>query len=190
MNTPAHIIFGAAVFARPGQGRVTLAAVIGGLLPDIPLMLMVGWSLWIAGIPPRTVFGELYFSEPWQRVFAIDHNLFLWGGLTLLGIWAAQRVLTAFAGSGFLHAVIDFLVHHDDARAQLWPLTWYRFRSPVSYWDRAHFGQFFGPAEIAVCLGLSALLWLRFSGWKARGLILLIAFAEVLPGLMFALMLH
>ena len=190
MNTPAHLIFGAAVFARPGQGRVTWAAVIGGLLPDIPLMLMVGWSLWVAQIPVQTVFGQLYFSDGWQRVFAIDHSLLLWGAALTAGVLMARRVLTAFAGSGFLHAALDFLLHHDDARAQLWPLTWWKFRSPVSYWDRAYYGHIFGPVETGVSLLLCLLLWRRFSGWKARGLILAVAGAEMLPGLMFTLMLH
>lgn len=190
MNTPAHIIFGVAVFAQPHQHRVTLAAVIGGFLPDIPLIVMVGWSLFIAGIPPETVFGRLYFSDAWQRVFAIDHSLFVWGGLLLAGLLATRQVVIAFAGSGLLHAAIDFLVHHDDARSQLWPLTWWKFRSPVSYYDGAHYGHIFGPAEIAVCLVLSVVLWRRLTGTAARVLICLLCLAEAVPGLMFALMLH
>ncbi|GAD54647.1 hypothetical protein [Limimaricola cinnabarinus] len=30
MNTPAHLIFGAAAFGRPGHARVTAAALLGG----------------------------------------------------------------------------------------------------------------------------------------------------------------
>lgn len=190
MNTPAHIIFGAAVFAQPCQRRVSLAAVAGGLLPDVPLIVMVGWSLLIAGIPPDIVFGHVYFSGAWQRVFAIDHSLFVWGGVLLAGVLASRPVVTAFAGSGLLHAAIDFLVHHDDARSQLWPLSWWKFRSPVSYYDGAHYGNIFGPAEIAVCLVLSVILWRRFPGTLARGLVVLLFITEAVPGLMFALMLH
>jgi hypothetical protein len=155
----------------------------------VPLILMVGWSLWIVGTPPRTVFGQLYFSDSWQRVLAIDHSLILWGGLLLAAVLMARKALIAFAGSGLLHVAIDFCVHHDDARSQLWPMTWWKFRSPVSYYDRAHYGNWFGPAEIVVSLLLCALLWRRFSGWKVRGAILAIAIAEALPGVLFAVML-
>lgn len=190
MNTPAHVIFGAAAFARPGQSGTTIAAILGGLLPDVPLMLMVGWSLWVANIPAQVVFDQMYFSDAWQQVFAIDHNLLLWSGALTLGLLTGRRILTAFAGSGWLHAVIDFCVHHDDARSQLWPLTWWKFRSPVSYYDRAHYGHLFGPVEIVVSLLMCLVLWRRFYNWKARGLILMIGVAEAAPGLMFALMLH
>lgn len=188
MNTPAHVIFGVAAFGASGSRAVTTAAIIGGFLPDLPLMVMVGWSIWVRNIPPQTVFDNYYFSDQWQAVFRLDHGFFVWGGALLLGLLWRSPVLTAFAGSGFLHAFIDFLVHHDDARAQFWPLSAWKFHSPVSYWDRAHYGQYFGPLEIVICLGLSILLWQRYQGVPARVLIGLIALAEVAPGLMFAMM--
>ena len=188
MNTPAHMIFGAAVFARPGSRWVNAAALLGGLLPDVPLMVMVGWSIWMRGIPAQTVFDSYYFSAEWQAVFRVDHGFLFWGGALVAGLCLRWPVLVAFAGSGFLHAFIDFLVHHDDARAQFWPLTSWKFQSPVSYWDRAHYGQYFGPLEIAVSILLCVLLWQRFQGLPARSLILLAGLAEAAPSIIFAVM--
>jgi hypothetical protein len=56
----------------------------------------------------------------------------------------------AFLASMALHAVADLLTHHDDAHRHLWPLSGWRFASPVSYWDPAHFGAWFAPLECAL----------------------------------------
>ena len=188
MNTPAHLIFAAAAFARPGQRKVNAAAVAGGLLPDLSLYLLAGFALYVQGIPAQVVFGQLYFSDAWQAVFAIDHSLPLWslGLLVTLGLRSAAG--TAFAGSGLLHAAVDFLLHHDDARRQLWPLSDWMFRSPVSYWDPQHYGYIAAPAEFLACLALSVLLWRRFRGGPARALIAAGMAMELAPAIMFAQM--
>ncbi|QFT93833.1 hypothetical protein FIU86_13360 [Roseovarius sp. THAF9] len=74
MNTPAHVIFAAAAFARPFDRRRTVAAVAGGLAPDLSLYVMVGVSLYLLGLDPGYVFGTLCFSDAWQRVFRIDNS--------------------------------------------------------------------------------------------------------------------
>ncbi len=188
MNTPAHLIFAAAAFARPGRRAVNAAALAGGLLPDVPLYLMVGWALYVRGTPPREVFGEMYFSDRWQAIFAIDHSLPLWSLAVLLALVLRSAIGVAFAGSGLLHAVVDFLVHHDDARRQLWPLSTWVFRSPVSYWDSRYYGHIVGPLEIAVCAVLAVLLWRRFSGGAARAMITAGMAMELAPALIFGLM--
>lgn len=188
MNTPAHLIFGATAFARPGRRGVNAAALAGGLLPDVALYLMVGWTLYVRHIPARVVFGEMYFSDRWQAIFAIDHSLPLWSLALLLALVLRSAAGIAFAGSGLLHAIVDFLVHHDDARRQVWPVSTWVFRSPVSYWDPQHFGQIAAPVEVLTCLVLSVMLWRRFAGWPARGLIVAGMAMELAPAVMFALM--
>ncbi len=188
MNTPAHLIFGAAAFARPDRRDVTLAAICGALLPDMSLYLMVGWSLFVREVPPETVFGTYYFSDEWQAVFAVDNSFVIWGAGLLLGLNLRNPVITAFAGAGLLHLGCDFVLHNEDARMQLWPVSTWVFRSPFSYWDRNHHGGIIGPVEIVVSLALCVLLWRRFKSWTARGLILLAAALEAAPGIMFALM--
>ena len=188
MNTPAHLIFGAAVFAWPGDARVNVAAILGALLPDLSLYLLVGWARVVQGIDARVIFGETYFSDLWQGLFAVDNSMPLWGLALVLGLWHRWLVLIAFAGSGLLHLVFDFSLHHDDARRHFWPVSDWVFRSPFSYWDGAHYGYIIGPLEIVASLALCVLLWRRFQGRLARGLIVLGAVAEAAPGIMFALM--
>ncbi|QQA41559.1 cobalamin biosynthesis protein CobQ [Pelagovum pacificum] len=186
MNTPAHLIFGAAAFARPGRPAESTAAIIGALLPDLSLYLLAGWHLFILGTPPETVFGELYFSESWGRVFRIDNSFILWGIALAVGLALKNRVVIALTGAALLHLAFDFPLHHDDGRPHFWPLTSWIFESPVSYWDRRHYGEIVGPIEIGVCLILCLVLWRRFDGWIPRGLILLAGATQLLPLVMWA----
>ncbi len=74
----------------------------------------------------------------------------------------------AFAGSALLHSVIDFLVHREDAHMQFWPLTEWRFVSPVSYWDPAHYGNWFSLFEAALGLVMAVMLFRRYRNVLAR----------------------
>lgn len=179
MNTPAHLILGAAAFARPAERRYLLAALLGGLAPDLSLYLMAGVSLTLLQIPPQVVFGELYFSDAWQTVFAIDNSVLLWGGLLGLAVWRGRAGLTAFAGAGLLHVALDFPLHHDDGRAHFWPLSDWVFESPFSYWDMAHGAGVIGPMEGALCGIATYLLWRRFQGRGPRVFLMLLMAAEL-----------
>ena len=86
---------------------------------------------------------------------------------------------------GLLHcrgdAAVDFFLHNEDARRQFWPLSDYVFRSPVSYWDPARYGQIVAPIEVALVLVLTLLLlWRQRRMWE-RGLILVAATIQILP---------
>ena len=179
MNTPAHLLFGAAAFGRAGRPRVTVAALIGSFVPDLSLYLMVGVSIWGLRIEPRVVFGEYYYSTAWQAVFAVDNSLVLWGIGLALAIWARSAVWIAFTGAAMLHLGMDFLLHNSDARRHFWPITDWVFQSPVSYWDRRHYGDIVGPVEVTASLVLAALLLYRLKSLGMRATIVVIALAEL-----------
>jgi len=159
MNTPAHVLLGAAVFGRAGETRLIWAAVLGALAPDASLYLMAGVSLFVLAIPPQVVFDELYFSDAWQTVFAIDNSFFLWGTLMTLGLWRRSQWLIAFAGAALLHLLLDFPLHADDGRPHFWPLSDWVFASPVSYWDSRYHAAWVAPVTIAICVISYAVIW-------------------------------
>lgn len=161
MNTPAHLILGAAICARPARAAVLWAALLGGLTPDLSLYLMAGVSLVILQIPPQVVFNELYFSDAWQAVFAIDNSVFLWGGLLAIGVWRRWPLLQVFAGAALLHVALDFPLHHDDGRPHFWPLTGWVFESPLSYWDIRQGAAIVAPIEGLVAAIATVALWPR-----------------------------
>ena len=184
MNTPSHMLIGAAIFARPLAPATLIAALAGGLAPDLLMFAMVLWATRVVGVPEHEVFSTLFFSETWQSVFAIDHSFFIWGGLLGLAVWRRQIILRAFAGAGLLHALADFLTHHDDARRQFWPVSDWVFRSPVSYWDARFYGNAFGLFEVALVVTLAAFLCWRLVRWRERLLVLVVAAPVLLPVLM------
>jgi hypothetical protein len=163
---------------QPGS---SVAAFAGGLFPDLPMLIMVLYATRVAGIPEREVFGVAYFSEGWQRVFAIDHSFAIWGPLTICGLWLRLFPMIEFAGSGLAHAAVDFVTHHDDARRQLWPFADWVFRSPVSYWDPAYFGNVVAPMEALLVVVLTVLLVFRLVQWWERLLTMAISSVFLVP---------
>ena len=166
------MLIGAAVFARPVVPSTLVAAMLGGLAPDVPMFALVLFSTRLVGIPQHEVFGDLFYSDSWQAIFAVDHSFFVWGLLLALGHWRRHLILTAFAGAGLLHAATDFVTHHDDARRQFWPVSDWVFRSPVSYWDPNYYGGIIGVFEVGLAGALTVLLCLRLRQWRERLLVL------------------
>jgi hypothetical protein len=190
MNTPAHLIVGVVACGRRGDARVTLAAFLGALVPDVSLYVMTGWSLFVRAVPAKVVFGELYFSERWQSVFAIDNSFPLWTAGLTIALVMQSRLAVAFTGAGLLHLVADFFLHHDDARRMFWPVTNWVFHSPVSYWDPRYHGNIVAPIEVTLSLLLCIVLWRRAATTRGRALVAALALAEALPTLLAAIVPH
>jgi hypothetical protein len=180
VNTPAHLLIGAAAFGRGGGRGVIWAAFAGALLPDLSLYVMAGISIAVLGIPPETVFRELYYSDAWQTVFAIDNSFILWGGLLGLALWRRSSWGIALTGAALLHLALDFPLHHDDGRPHFWPLSGWIFESPLSYWDVRKGARWVAPVELALALGAAATLWVRRPGWVISALILALVVAELM----------
>ena len=159
MNTPAHLLIGGAVFGRGKEKRVVLAAMLGGLLPDLSLFVLAGTSLFLLNIPAQVVFDELYFSPLWQTIFAIDNSFLLWGALLVFALYSKSQWATALCGSALLHLLFDFPLHHDDGRAHFWPSSNWVFESPVSYWDRRQGAALVAPAEALLATIAAVVLW-------------------------------
>jgi len=188
MNTPAHIIFGIAAFGNPDRRAVTTAAIAGAVIPDLSLYLLSGWELLIKGTSATFVFGQMYYSESWQSIFRIDNSFVLWGLLLVVGLMARSAVLIALCSAALVHLTLDFPLHNDDARAHFWPLTNWKFISPVSYWDPKYYGHIVGPVEVGLALVASVYAWRKFSGRVMRGIIAVLALLEVAPIVIFGIM--
>ncbi len=189
MNTPAHLILGSAVFARPDAYKVNVATLTGAFLPDASLYFMFFWHSLVLGTSERIIFDQIYFSPFWQQVFAIDNSVFVWAGLLWIAFLSGRLWAIAFAVSGLLHLALDFPLHHDDGRAHFWPVSDWIFESPVSYWDPQAHGQIMGGIELVLCFALLVVLWRRFSELPARLMIGLAATTILAPPILFALML-
>ena len=181
MNTPTHILMGAAIFAQPGARSKNIAAVAGGVVPDLSIYIMWLTAKFIQGIPERVIWSQLHFSLFWQSLNALSNSIPLYLLILGLGVWRKWTVGIVFSGSALAHMGSDFLLHHDDAHRHFWPLTDWRFRSPVSYWDPHYHGNTMSIVEVCFAVVLIVALWRRFDAFWLRGLLAaaLLSFAAV-----------
>lgn len=148
------------------------AGLVGGLTPDVPMLTII-FTLMASGVSGQTIFNELYWQRWWQITNAVSHSFLLWGGLLLFGLYMRQSLLAIYVGSAFLHSCIDFLVHRGDAHMSFWPLTNYKFMSPVSYYESDHYGIWFSLFDSALGIVMALTLGLRFKNRIVRGLLAL-----------------
>ena len=165
MNTPAHILLGAAVFGRNRGLWVMGAAMAGSAAPDLSLYVLAGTSLFLLGLSPETVFGTLYYSDAWQTVFAVDNSFFVWGLLLGIALWRKSSWGIAFCAAALLHIGLDFPLHHNDGRPHFWPLSDWVFQSPISYWDPRQGGLWVGPLSVILSLVAAFLILRQGYGW-------------------------
>ena len=173
------MLIGTAVFGRGKPKPVILAAMIGAVLPDLSLYLMAGTALFILGIAPQVVFDELYFSQAWQTVFAVDNSFVVWGLLLALALYHRVQWAVALTGAAMLHLSLDFPLHHDDGRPHFWPFSDWVFESPVSYWDRARGAMWVAPLELCASLGAAYAIWRQRLGLAMSCLVGVLLAAEV-----------
>ena len=179
MMTQTHLLVAAAMFCRPGRKRRNLAVITGALLPDLAIFILFGFAL-LTGIPQSELWSETYWSEPWQTFVTIGNSAPLY--LALLGAslilaalkdgrpaWQSLPALLALAA--LTHLAGDFPLHNDDAHIHFWPMTDWRFYSPVSYWDPAHYGRWVGLIEGLLSLALIFVLFRRFRDVRVRALL-------------------
>ncbi len=157
--------------------RTAWAAAAGGFAPDLPMLAIVA-ALRMSGHDFGEIFGTLYWSPWWQIANAIGHNFILWTAVILVSLnlrnSEKQRVAfwtnlaLPFAAAALVHSCADFLVHREDAHMHFWPLSQWRFISPVSYWDRNHYGAQFSLFEAALGISMALRLFITFRRWPVR----------------------
>jgi hypothetical protein len=181
VNTPTHLLINWTVAKSiPEANAPSSAVLLGAVAPDLPLYALsiggIAWFRFVKGMPAdevqRHVFGNLFYNDPiWITLHNVLHSPLV---LVVVLVFLYQRLepgafaqswWTWFFASCLLHTLVDIPVHHDDGPLVFWPLNWtYRFSSPVSYWDTAHYGiqMMITEATLAVILaGRLIAQWLR-----------------------------
>ena len=162
MRTYAHSFFTWAL-AKHGAKAGRAAGIAGGVgaaLPDLPAFagtayyvgpqfLKDGWGSMASG----DVLDDIYFHGPFGSTGSVLHSAVPPTALLLLHhVLKRGRPDTRKAVQWFLvgwigHTVADLLTHGDDTRPLLWPISNWRWSSPISYWDPRHYGLQFAAAE-------------------------------------------
>jgi hypothetical protein len=152
MNTPSHLMLSLAVLTRRGEGNeptYVAPAIIGALLPDAPMFVFYAIEKFVLGSSEQEIWNSRYFLTEWQDFFDLFNSVPI-VAVALFVAWKTKHTgwYICFL-SMLLHIACDLPLHHDDGHRHCWPLSDWRFASPVSYWDANHYGR---PAAIAESL--------------------------------------
>ena len=174
MRTFSHAIIVAAIGKRAEVGRGSLFAfVIGSVLPDVPLGVLT--LLAIVNTPDMssamTYMDQAYTSSPlWIALHNTPHSFVVMGLLSVLGYVLIRRRwgrwLLWYAAGATLHIAIDIATHAGDGPMFLYPLSDYRFNSPVSYWNPAYYGRAFTAFEYLLDAALLVYLFIAYRSPK------------------------
>lgn len=166
--TSTHALLALAALSKRGKPKRNLSVLAGSLLPDLAIFLWAPYQSRVNGVSGDEMWNELYFAPPMQNLIAWFNSIPIYAGLLLIGIMARSKIwgklLIVFALAALIHIATDMPVHADDAYRHFWPLSDWRFYSPVSYWDVDHHAAWVGKFDILIALISIAVLWRRFAG--------------------------
>jgi len=169
VNTPAHVALNALLLGRGSWQRHSVAVTAGALLPDLPMLGFYLLERFGRSTPERVIWGQLYFEPSWQAFFDAFNSLPLIALAALFAWRAGATAALAFLASMALHCLADLPLHREDAHAHFWPLTSWRFLSPVSYWDPRHGGFLFLGFELVLLVIAPFVLRRRSAAWGRVG---------------------
>lgn len=180
MNTPTHAILNLAILGRKSRPEWNSPIIWGGLIPDLAMFGFYGWAKLATDMTESQIWGEAYYQPFWQNLFDFWNSI----PLALLGVgmgwWLSRQLRYRSVGitvivcctSIILHCLADLPLHRDDAHRHFWPLTNYRFESPISYWDPAHNGDVFVIFELGLALFASVYVFRLLRSRLTKGLLI------------------
>ena len=181
MMTQTHMLIAAAIFTRPDEKARNGAAMLGGILPDLALYGLLVWGL-SSGLTLGEMFSSRYWSPAWQTAMSPGNSApaFLLIAAIGYGLWRgggrhrqAGLVVAVFGAAALAHIALDFPLHVDDGHTHLWPFSDWKYVSPVSYWDPAHYGNWVRPLELVIGMACLVVLFRRFRARWVRALVII-----------------
>jgi hypothetical protein len=158
VRTYSHALLTYRAFRRLGAPTAT-AASLGAVLPDLPAIAGAAW-LAAKGLGrfsrkdfETEVCGRSVFAGPDAALHsALPVSMAAVCLPVYPGRGATRNVLLPFLLGWAGHVAADILTHGSDARPPLWPISAYRFESPLSYRERDRHALPFTIAEHAAVL--------------------------------------
>lgn len=145
MRTFSHVVIALAAGNRAKRSS-RLAFAAGSALPDLPLLTLTGVSMltspsWAEGM--KRMHHAYENSSVWIGLHNASHSLAVLVVAALVIIFLktspTRNLLLWTVAGATLHTVTDIVTHANDGPMFLYPLSNFRFQSPVSYWDPGSF---------------------------------------------------
>jgi len=165
MITTTHVVVNALAVKIPTLKKVISkpkAFIFGGLAPDMFLyiasIVMFSYYSLTTNLATDEIFDYIYNDLFFNNIYWLIGQNILHAPFVLIGLYFAAKkfkkykhVLQSFALGAGLHTVIDVFTHHNDGPLVLFPFNLsYRFSSPISYWDPAHYGNILAPIDLTI----------------------------------------
>ena len=139
---------------------------------------MVGFYVWhrVIGTSESVIWSSEYYKPQWQAFFDLFNSVPLIATATLIA-WKLQKpLLVALFVSMLLHAVGDFPLHAEDAHRHFFPLSDWRFISPISYWDPTRFGNWISVIEAIVTVATATFMMVKIPSCRKLAAVLLLIY--------------
>ena len=159
MITPSHAVYGLAFFGKANDMKRNIAVTLGGIAPDSITFLFFIVNHFLMGYSSEMMWDDMFFNSTWRPFINLSHSLILLPFLAFVGYYYGKRLMMFFFMSATVHAMFDFCVHTQDAYAHFWPLSHWRFISPLSYYDPQSYGNVVGLFDSIIVLALITYVW-------------------------------
>ena len=190
MNSPTHSLIALAALAKQGQSRRNWAVFLGALIPDAVIYLWAPYQAFIKQESWPEIWNTLYFEPPMQNLIAYVNSVPIYGALGIAGylgrgkLWG--QLCLVFSLAALLHIAFDLPVHNHDAYRHFWPLSDWRFYSPLSYYETAHHARWVSLVEAGIAAVCIVVLWRRFAQRWVKVVLSALALLYVLVQFVFA----
>ena len=167
MISPTHTLLALAALSKQGDRTRNFTIFTGSLIPDLAIYLWAPYQSIVNGVSGEEMWRVLYFEAPMQNLIAWFNSIPIYALLAVIGFTARGttwgRLFLFFALAALIHMATDLPVHAEDAYRHIWPLSDWRFFSPLSYWDENHHAFWVSKIDVALAFGSIAILWQRFA---------------------------
>ena len=143
--------------------------VLGAIVPDLPYVAIFAAATLRTG--PGVLADLALWDSLWRNPLVCAlHSVVPWSVVVLASVVQRRRAgplvegVTAFVLGWGSHVFLDMLTHRTDGYPIFWPISGYRFPTPISYWEPS----FHGVAFALVCDGSIAVLLLGLAALRLR----------------------
>ncbi len=161
MNTPSHLVINLLLLEGVAKKSSVSSVALGSVLPDLPVWLFYLHARLVRRLPQHMIWKKAWDDPVWRVYFDSAHSIPLIILAMAVAAWLQAPWWTWLFASMGLHALFDLPLHHDDAHRHFFPLSNWRFASPVSYWDVRYHGAIAARLEVLAVLLACIVLWQR-----------------------------
>lgn len=172
MHLPSHALVNLTALDQWTTPELRPYVLLGAVAPDLPVLAFYFVCRFVLGLSDETIWQDVYYEDRWFNVFATFHSLPVTLAVCGLGLALQIPWLTLLAASMVLHNLADFPLHAKDAHRHFYPLSNYRFKSPVSYWNPRFWGRVAAAGEVLILVACSAYMYPRLVNWWAKAAVL------------------